>query len=75
MITELIKQNFDFRLAAILRDFNLRHLPSTDPSGFYQKLASYGHFGRTDMDLPWEKIDKAPALQIKETSHLATQGG
>lgn len=73
-IADLIKKNFDFRLAAILRDFNLRHLPSTDPSGFYQKLASYGHFGRTDMDLPWEKIDKASALRIDEPGHPASEG-
>jgi len=73
-ITSLVKKYFDFRLAAILRDFNLRHLPATDPSGFYQKLAAYGHFGRTDMDLPWEKIDKVPALRIGEGDDSTSEG-
>jgi S-adenosylmethionine synthetase len=57
-LTRIVEQHFDFRPAAVLRQFNLRHLPAQDASGFYQKLAAYGHFGRTDMDLPWEKTDK-----------------
>ncbi len=61
-LTELVERHFDFRLAAILRDLNLRRLPRLNPRGFYQNLAAYGHFGRTDMDLPWEKTDKAELL-------------
>ena len=61
-ILDLVKSHFDFRLAAILKQFNLRRLPSLDPAGFYQKLATYGHVGRDDMDLPWERTDKAEAL-------------
>jgi S-adenosylmethionine synthetase len=61
-LTELIKTHFDFRLAGILRQFNLRQLPAMDTGGFYQELAARGHFGRTDMDLPWEKTDKAEVL-------------
>jgi len=53
---------FDFRLAGIMKEFNLRHLPSCTPGGFYRQLAVYGHVGRTDIDLPWERIDKAPLL-------------
>ena len=62
-IRELVKEHFDFRLAAILRDFGLRSLPSRHPEGFYQKLAAQGHFGREDMDLPWERTDKAALLK------------
>ncbi|MEW6664943.1 MAG: methionine adenosyltransferase [Thermodesulfobacteriota bacterium] len=57
-----IEKHFDFRLAAILRNFNLRHLPSLHPTGFYQNLAARGHFGRADLELPWEKTDKADSL-------------
>jgi S-adenosylmethionine synthetase len=61
-ITERVQRHFDFRLAAILRQFNLRHLPALNPVGFYEKLAAQGHFGRADMDLPWERTDKAEEL-------------
>jgi S-adenosylmethionine synthetase len=62
-ITALVSNHFDFRLAGILKHFQLRHLPAAHPDGFYQKLAAYGHFGRTDLDLPWEKTDKAELLR------------
>jgi S-adenosylmethionine synthetase len=61
-ITEKVKECFDFRLAGILKRFNLRHLPSMHPEGFYQRLAAYGHFGRTDLDLPWERTEMIHAL-------------
>ena len=61
-IGALVKRHFDFRLAGILREFDLRHLPSTQAGGFYQKLAAYGHVGRMDLDVPWEKTDKVPLL-------------
>jgi S-adenosylmethionine synthetase len=35
------------------------------PEGFYRKLAAYGHFGRTDLDLPWEKTDTIHALSAR----------
>jgi S-adenosylmethionine synthetase len=57
-----VRECFDFRLAGILKRFNLRHLPAMHPEGFYQRLAAYGHFGRTDLDLPWEKTDMVQAL-------------
>jgi S-adenosylmethionine synthetase len=63
VITALVERHFDFRLAGILRDLNLRHLPGQHPKGFYQKLAAYGHFGRTDMDLPWERTDRVELLR------------
>jgi S-adenosylmethionine synthetase len=61
-ITERVARRFDFRLAGILKALQLRQLPSQHPDGFYQKLATYGHFGRMDMDLPWEQTDKANEL-------------
>jgi S-adenosylmethionine synthetase len=62
-IARLVRDHFDFRLAAILRDLNLRHLPAMAGGRFYQELAAYGHFGRTDMELPWEKTDRAEILR------------
>jgi S-adenosylmethionine synthetase len=61
-VTQLLQQCFDFRPAAILKYFALRHLPRRNPLGFYQHLAAYGHFGRTDLVLPWEQIDKVDDL-------------
>lgn len=61
-IVTLLSQHFDFRLAGIIRQFNLRHLPSKAENGFYRKLAEYGHVGRMDLDLPWEKTDKVARL-------------
>jgi len=55
-IVELIHEHFDLRPAAIIRDLNLRR-------PIYQATAAYGHFGRTDIDAPWEKTDKAEALR------------
>jgi S-adenosylmethionine synthetase len=57
-IIEQLQQHFDFRLAGIIRQFNLRLLPSLNQGKFYQQLASYGHMGRIDLELPWEKTDK-----------------
>jgi len=50
-ITEIVNENFDLRPAAIIKNFDLRR-------PIYQQTAAYGHFGRTDLDLPWEKTDK-----------------
>jgi S-adenosylmethionine synthetase len=59
----LVERHFDFRLATILRDFNLRHLPSLSQGGFYRKLAVYGQVGRLDLHLPWEATDKTEILK------------
>jgi S-adenosylmethionine synthetase len=61
-LTDLVKKQFDFRLAGILRKFDLRNLPARNPNGYYQKLATYGHFGRDDLNPPWEATDKADEL-------------
>lgn len=62
-IVALLNQHFDFRLAGILKQFNLRFLPATVRGGFYRKLAAYGHVGRIDISLPWEATDKASLLR------------
>jgi S-adenosylmethionine synthetase len=61
-IITLLSEHFDFRLAGIMRQFNLRHLPSKVKGGFYRKLAAYGHVGRMDLALPWEKTDRVSLL-------------
>ena len=55
-IEELVAKHFDLRPAAIIRDLDLRR-------PIYKQTAAYGHFGRTDIDLPWEKTDKAEILR------------
>ena len=54
-IRELIAQHFDFRPGVIIDRFELRR-------PIYRQTASYGHFGRPDLDLPWERLDLAPTL-------------
>jgi S-adenosylmethionine synthetase len=55
-IEELIREHFDLRPAAIVRDLDLRR-------PIYAATAAYGHFGRDDLDLPWERTDRADALR------------
>ena len=55
-LVDMIRQNFDLRPAGIIRMLNLRR-------PIYKQTAAYGHFGRTDLDLPWEKTDKAETLK------------
>jgi len=56
VIAQLISEHFDLRPGAIIRDLNLRR-------PIYRKTAVYGHFGRTDIEAPWENTDKAEALK------------
>jgi S-adenosylmethionine synthetase len=60
---DLIEKHFELRPAGILAAFSLRKLPSERNGRFYQDVAAYGHFGRNDLDLPWEKTDKAADLK------------
>jgi len=62
-IMNLINRNFDLRPVAIINQFDLRNLPKKNNGKFYQLLAAYGHMGRTDIDVPWEKTDKAEELK------------
>lgn len=64
-IAMLVERYFDFRLAGIIRQFNLRYLPLMVKGGFYRKLSAYGHVGRMDIGLPWELTDKAEMLGQK----------
>lgn len=64
----LVKQNFDLRPAAIINQFDLRNLPAKNGGKFYQRLAAYGHMGRTDFVVPWE--DTSKAKDLKEQSSL-----
>jgi S-adenosylmethionine synthetase len=59
----VVNQLFELRPAGIIQAFNLRGLPSERGGRFFQDVAAYGHFGRNDLDLPWEKTDKAIALK------------
>lgn len=55
-LVEIIRENFDLRPAGIIKMLDLRR-------PIYKQTASYGHFGRTDVDLPWEKLDKVDLLK------------
>ena len=55
-LTEAVRKVFDFRPAAIIRDLDLRR-------PIYRQTAAYGHFGRLDIDLPWEREDRTEALK------------
>jgi S-adenosylmethionine synthetase len=63
LLLDLVQQHFDLRPAGIIQTFNLRRLPAERGDRFYQDVAAYGHFGRTDLDLPWEHTDKAVLLK------------
>ena len=66
-IEELVLEHFDLRPGAIIEDLNMRR-------PIYGKTAAYGHFGRNDLDLPWERTDKADALK-QSAGAMATATG
>jgi S-adenosylmethionine synthetase len=70
-LLELVKANFELRPAGIIQTFNLQRLPGERGGRFYQDVAAYGHFGRTDLDLPWEQTDKAELLKEALSQPLA----
>lgn len=55
-LVDIVRENFDLRPAGIIKMLDLRR-------PIYRQTAAYGHFGRNDLDLPWEKLDKAEALK------------
>lgn len=67
-ISRLVSSNFDLRPAAIINQFDLRNLPAKNGGKFYQLLAAYGHMGRSDIDVPWERTEKASALKEQACS-------
>jgi S-adenosylmethionine synthetase len=74
-LLELVKQHFELRPAGIIQAFNLRKLPSLRGGRFYQDVAAYGHFGRPDLELPWEQTDKATVLRDALTQQLSVSMG
>lgn len=67
-LAEIASKVFDFRPYSIIQNFKLRLMPKERGGKFYQRVAAYGHFGRTELDLPWEQLDKVSQLQaaVKE---------
>jgi S-adenosylmethionine synthetase len=55
-LVEIIRENFDLRPAGIIKMLDLRR-------PIYRETAAYGHFGRNDLDLPWEALDKVETLK------------
>ncbi len=70
-IQQLIEDNFDLSPSAIINHFDLRNLPAKNNGKFYQKLAAYGHMGRTDFEVPWEKLDKVEILKKQASKYVA----
>jgi S-adenosylmethionine synthetase len=71
-LTALVQEHFDLRPGAIIEIFGLRSLPQQRGGRFYQDVAAYGHFGRSDLKLPWEDVDSVAAkLQQATTARVA----
>ncbi len=70
-ISEIVNELFDLRPVAIINKFDLRGLPAKNGGKFYQKLAAYGHMGRTDIEVPWEETDMAENIRVKSEKYAA----
>ncbi|XZO01660.1 MAG: methionine adenosyltransferase [Microcoleus sp.] len=70
-LLEVVKQLFELRPAGIIQAFNLQNLPAERGGRFYQDVAAYGHFGRTDLELPWEQTDKVELLKSALSEQLS----
>jgi len=66
-LTALVQEHFDLRPGAIIESFGLRTLPQERGGRFYQDVAAYGHFGRDDLNLPWENVEATAAILRKAT--------
>lgn len=62
-LLEVVQKNFELRPAGLIQTFGLTKLPGERGGRFYQDVAAYGHFGRSDLDLPWEATDKVDLLK------------
>jgi len=62
-LVSLVRKHFDLRPAGIIKQLDLRR-------PIYKQTAAYGHFGRNDLDVPWERTDKAEALK-RDAAQLA----
>ena len=67
----LVQKHFELRPAGIIQEFGLQTLPGDRGGRFYQDVAAYGHFGRPDLELPWEQTDKAALLKAAALSATA----
>ena len=76
-LTGLVQEHFDLRPGAIIEAFGLRELPQQRGGRFYQDVAAYGHFGRKDLDLPWEDVTAIAATLKQATASRvsAVSGG
>jgi S-adenosylmethionine synthetase len=73
-LLDLVLAHFELRPAGIIQTFNLQRVASERGGRFFQDVAAYGHFGRTDLDLPWEKTDKVDALKAATANLLVGAG-
>jgi S-adenosylmethionine synthetase len=67
-LTALVQEHFDLRPGAIIEIFGLRNLPQQRGGRFYQDVAAYGHFGRSDLNLPWEDVAAIAATLEQATA-------
>jgi S-adenosylmethionine synthetase len=67
-LTALVQEHFDLRPGAIIENFHLRDLPQQRGGRFYQDVAAYGHFGRSDLNLPWEDVSAISATLKRVTA-------
>ncbi len=74
VLLDLVQNHFELRPAGIIHTFDLQKLPGARKGRFYQEVAAYGHFGRTDLDLPWEATDKVEVLKAAASQSLAGVG-
>ena len=75
-LTALVQEHFDLRPGAIIQAFGLRTLPGQRGGRFYQDVAAYGHFGRSDLNLPWENVDDiAQVLRQATAERVGTGAG
>ena len=73
-LTDLVQKHFDLRPGAIIEQFKLREMPSINGGRFYRDTAAYGHFGRPDLNLPWEEVSEK-AAELKQTEANRIQPG
>jgi S-adenosylmethionine synthetase len=66
-LTALVQEHFDLRPGAIIETFGLRNLPQQRGGRFYQDTAAYGHFGRNDLNAPWEDVT-AKSQELKQVA-------
>ena len=64
---QIVENNFDLRPGAIIKQFNLQEITKARGGRFYRDTAAYGHFGRQDLDLPWENVNEK-AEKLKQAS-------